>query len=440
MQGLTAGLDDVFAIFETYLDGPADHPVGVAVSGGGDSVALLHALALWGRRPLEVFSVDHGLNPDSRRWTQGVAGHAQGIGAGFTALEWTGDKPETGLSAKARTARHRLLADAARAKGVTVICLAHTQDDVAEALVMAGNGSNVGQPALWAPSPVWPQGRGVFLFRPFIGKRRGELRDFLKSRGVGWIEDPANENLASARARARKALEGQVLVSPTLGLFLQPVRLYQDLPHLLVDDGYTGLHAELGAITFDAEVFDALPDAVARHRLAAAIVSAGGGDKLPRRDSVDRLRHDLATETAATLCGARIWREGGHIRIAREAGELERRRIGPVRLPAGQTVIWDGRFDVSSDRAANIVPSGEVRAKLGDPDRNALLGLPPALRKALPAVMSDNGKIVLPIAPATDDTGRSGIKFACWVMPRFLAACGVFACEGDCSRMREKPQ
>lgn len=440
MQGLTAGLDDAFAIFETYLDGPADHPVGVAVSGGGDSVALLHALALWGRRPLEVFCVDHGLNPDSRRWTQEVARHAKGVGAGFTALTWTGDKPKTGLSAKARTARHRLLANAARARGVTVICLAHTQDDIAEALVMAEEGSNVGQPALWAPSPVWPEGRGVFLFRPFIGKRRAELRDFLKSRGVGWIEDPANENMASARARARRALEGQVLVSPTLGLFLQPVRLYQDLPHLLVDDDRARLHADLGAITFDAEVFDGLPDAVARHRLAAAVVSAGGGDRLPRRDSIDRLRQDLTADTTASLSGARIWREGGHIGIAREAGELERRKRDAVRLTAGQTVMWDGRFVVSSDRAASIFPSGQVRAKLGDPERIALLALPLALRTALPAVMSDTGETVMPLTLATDDTGHSGIKFACWVMPRFLAACGVFACESDCSRMREKPQ
>ncbi|MBP2159429.1 MULTISPECIES: tRNA lysidine(34) synthetase TilS [Asticcacaulis] len=435
MQGLTASLDDAFAIFETYLDGPADHPVGVAVSGGGDSVALLHALALWGRRPLEVFSVDHGLNPDSRRWIEGVARHAQSVGAGFTALEWTGEKPRTGLSAKARMARHRLLADAARAKGVTVICLAHTHDDIAEALVMAEEGSNVGPPALWAPSPVWPEGRGVFLFRPFIGKRRAELRDFLKLRGVSWIEDPANENMASARARARKALEGQVLVSPTLGLFLQPVRLCQDLPHLLVDDGF----GDLGAITFDAEVFDALPDAVARHRLAAAVVSAGGGDRLPRRDSLDRLRRDLTPEATATLGGARVHRGGGRITMIREAGELERCRADPVCVEAGHPVMWDGRFEILTGREATVQPSAQVRPSLTDVDRNALLALPAALRGALPAVSDGGTSPVLPIPLHTDDTAASGIKLACWVMPRFLAACGVFACESDCSRMREKP-
>jgi tRNA(Ile)-lysidine synthase len=436
MQGLTAGLNDTFAIFETYLDGPADHPVGVAVSGGGDSVALLHALAQWGRRPLEVFCVDHGLNPDSGMWTQSVARHAERLGAGFTALSWSGEKPRTGLSAKARTARHILLADAARTKGVTVVCLAHTHDDIAEARVMADGGSNVGQPAVWAPSPVWPQGRGVFLFRPFLGKRRAELRDFLDARGVSWIEDPANENMASARARARRDLAGQVLISPTLGLFPQPVRLCQDLPHLLIDDGY----ADLGIISFDAEVFDALPDAVARHRLAAAIVSAGGGDKLPRRDSLDQVRHVLAAEATATLSGARIARSGGRIAIVREAGELERHKIDTVRVLADQPAMWDGRFEVSVDRAATVRPSGQVRGHLVDADRDRLLALPAALRTVLPAVNVDGGALVLPIHRDTDDTGPGGTKFACWVMPRFLAACGVFACESDCSQMREKPQ
>jgi tRNA(Ile)-lysidine synthase len=319
---------------------------------------------------------------------------------------------------------------------VTVVCLAHTHDDIAEALVMAEEGANVGQPALWAPSPVWPQGRGVFLFRPFIGKRRAELRDFLTTHGIGWIEDPANENMESARARARKSLEGQVLVSPTLGLFLQPVRLDQDLPHLLVDDGYS----DLGMISFDAQVFDALPDAVARHRLAAAVVSAGGADKLPRRDSLDQLRQNLIPGRAATLCGARIQRHDGRIEIVREAGELERRRIDALRVPAGQAVMWDGRFEIWADRAAVVRPSGQARSALSVAGRGALLNMPAVLRKALPSVAPDGGAPVLPVAPYPDDTGSGGIKFACWIMPRFLAACGVFACESDCSRMREKPQ
>lgn len=431
-----AGLDDAYAIFETYLDGPADHPVGVAVSGGGDSVALLHALARWGRRPLEVFCVDHGLNPDSARWTEAVARHAEALGAGFSALHWTGDKPKTGVSAKARAARHVLLAKAARARGVSVVCMAHTHDDVAEALIMAEDGSNVGQPALWAPSPVWPEGRGVFLFRPFISKRREDLRRFLTEGGISWIDDPANENMASARARARKALAGQVLVSPTMGLFQRPVRLHQDLPYLLIDT-----HADLGVVTFSAEIFDALPDAVARHRLAAAVVSAGGGDRLPRQDSVERLLLRLRESgTVGTLCGARVSRTDGRIDIVREAGELERRQVAPVPLTPGVPDMWDGRFAISVARPATVHPSGRIRSRLDEAGRKALHRLPAALRAGLPAVMADDSAPCLPIRPCTDNPAEGGTTFACWVKPRFLAACGVFACESDWSGAPEKPQ
>jgi tRNA(Ile)-lysidine synthase TilS/MesJ len=102
--------EGVFSRFARRLNGTGS--VGVAVSGGGDSVALLHLLAQWGQRPMHVFCVDHGLNPKSAEWTQGVAIHAANAGAAFTALKWDGPKPETGLSAAARTARHVLLADA----------------------------------------------------------------------------------------------------------------------------------------------------------------------------------------------------------------------------------------------------------------------------------------------------------------------------------------
>ncbi|MBW8733769.1 MAG: tRNA lysidine(34) synthetase TilS [Asticcacaulis sp.] len=204
MPGLTAA----FSLFDHYLDGRADHPVGVAVSGGGDSVALLYWLAEWGRRPLHVFCVDHGLNPSSSQWTQGVARHAENVGAAFTALSWTGEKPTTGLSAAARSARHALLADAARAAGVGVLCLGHTADDIAEARLMRAAGSSVGRPTLWSPSPAWPQGRGVFLFRPLLSQRREALRTWLKSKGLSWIDDPANDNTASLRARIRLYVPG----------------------------------------------------------------------------------------------------------------------------------------------------------------------------------------------------------------------------------------
>lgn len=416
-----------FATFDAYLDGPAHHAVGVAVSGGGDSVALLYALAEWKKRPLEVFCVDHGLNPASADWTAGVARHAAAVGAGFEALDWTGAKPSMGLSARARQARHALLAEAARRKNVHVLCLAHSRDDILEAELMRAEGSNVGAPDVWRPSPVWPEGRGVFLLRPFLDQRRETLRSFLGGRGIGWIDDPANENPASLRARARKVLKAGDLPDAPSTPDGEDVSLLTQ-PMLLRDAETLGSY---GMIVFDADVFEALPRHIALARLAQATVCAGGGDRLPRRAGLERLLSALPSGEAQTLCGARLQRRGDRIEITREAGDMGRKGMGNLVLAAGAEVMWDGRFAIRSGIAANLWPSGRVRAELDAADRAALMHLPPAVRTTLPVLETAQGMKLLISAQALADPPDDGTKLACWVLPRFLAAAGVWGRESD---------
>src|SRR5205085_8990913 len=72
-------------------------------------------------------------------------------------------------------------------------------------------GATMPDPHEWAPSPAWPEGRGVFLLRPLLGVRRAAIREWLEGRGERWIDDPANEDPRFARARARRQAPG----SPT---------------------------------------------------------------------------------------------------------------------------------------------------------------------------------------------------------------------------------
>ena len=181
----------------------------MALSGGGDSLALLLAATEWARsagRRLTVLTVDHGLRAESAAWTAACAATARRLGHPFRALAWTGAKPAAGLPAAARTARHALLAEAARAAGARVILMGHTADDALEARLMREAGSTTPEAREWAPSPAWPQGRGVFLLRPLVSLRRAEIREWLTARGERWIDDPANEDATYARPRARQAL------------------------------------------------------------------------------------------------------------------------------------------------------------------------------------------------------------------------------------------
>lgn len=421
-----AFIQDKFPDFAARLDG--DGAIGVAVSGGGDSVALLYALAAWNKRPLEVFCVDHGLNPLSPQWTQSVADHAARVGAGFTVLYWQGEKPATGLSAAARLARHRLLAEAAREKGLSVLCLAHTADDIAEAQVMRAQGSNVGAPKIWAPSPVWPEGHDIFLYRPFLDVRRETLRAYLRGMGVTWIDDPANDSPHSLRARTRKALhqqsvdlsaredEATITAGGLRDLLYQP----QDL-------------APLGMIAFRAEAFDALPREMALKLLAAAEVCAGGGDRLPRRNKIAALLENLSSAGPLNLAGARIVRRDGLITLSRETGDIGRNRSGVCTLNGTDAAVWDGRFLVRSSQAGEVVASGRVRGDLTEADRSWLMRLPADLRGTqpvfVPAAQNNNQNKYLLTNPALRQGAYGAITARCLVGSRLRAALGLITTE-----------
>ena len=99
----------VRARLDARLSPNINAPVCVALSGGGDSLALLHMAAGWARtrgRRLLVLTVDHGLQASSRDWTAFAGEQARLCGAEWLPLAWEGAKPDAGLAAAARLARH----------------------------------------------------------------------------------------------------------------------------------------------------------------------------------------------------------------------------------------------------------------------------------------------------------------------------------------------
>jgi tRNA(Ile)-lysidine synthase len=337
----------VGAVLDRRLLRGGGRPLAVALSGGGDSLALLLVASGWAKaagRSLLVLTVDHRLRAESAGWTKACAAAARRLGHPFRALAWTGAKPATGLPAAARAARHALLADAAREAGARVILMGHTADDVLEARLMRAEGSTTPDPREWAPSPAWPQGRGVFLLRPLLGARRADLRAWLAARGERWIDDPANQDRAFARPRARQALaagataggSGPKASARTLALACRPE----------ADAGFSVARAGLSA---------ADPEALARF-VSAACVCAAGAARPPARERVARLAARLteAAPVVATLAGARVEADARAVRFLREPGEAARGGLAPIRLKAGETGVWDGRFEITAEEDLEV--------------------------------------------------------------------------------------
>ena len=382
------------ASLSARLERDARHPVAVALSGGGDSVALLCVAADWAKahgRRLLALTVDHGLSPDSAHWTAFAADAARAVGADWRGLVWTGPKPHAGLPAAARRARHGLIADAAREAGARVILFAHSADDVAEGEVMWGDGSTLGHLRDWAPSPAWPEGRGLMLLRPMLDAGRAELREWLVARHHEWIDDPANEDPAYARSRARAALlgsgDGQPRLRPRAKQAINPLDARRSLPPNADALTPSTAHA-MGEGYFDVD------RGIDAKHLAAAVVCAGGGERTPRGDRLTGLLTRLrsGTDFTATLCGTRIEATGGRVVVAREPGEMIRRPAQPLTLAAGRESVWDGRWAVTTAESGwSVVPAAGRLSALSAPDRAILKRLPRAARGGQPVLIRNDG-------------------------------------------------
>lgn len=372
----------VFTRLDARLNHAGPEPVALALSGGGDSLALLDLAAAWAKargRRLLALTVDHNLNPDSAEWTRFAAEAARAAGADWRGLVWEGARGGPGVPARARAARHALLAEAAREAGARVILTGHTADDVAEGDWMRADGVTLGRLRDWSPSPAWPEGRGQMLLRPVLDERREALRDHLRARGLTWLEDPANADLRFGRGRARAALaRGESPVERSASA-TDAGAAYE--PGDQAWAGVLPLSRDLSAST-----------------LAAVLLCAGGGATPPRGDRLAALQARLASreDFTAVLCGARVEASGERVQVTREPGEWKRRPPASLALTPGRPAVWDGRFEIKTEQSGlRVAPAAGRLAQLSERDRAALASLPPAARAAAPVLINAEGRPVL---------------------------------------------
>ncbi|NBC88019.1 MAG: tRNA lysidine(34) synthetase TilS [Alphaproteobacteria bacterium] len=179
-------------------------PLGLAVSGGPDSLALMLLAhdALPG--DVAVASVDHGLRPEAAGEVALVEAACRARAIPFAALRI--DVPRGNLQAQARDARYAALGRWAREAGCGALATAHHADDQAETLLMRlARGSGLAGLAGVRANGCVP-GTDVALLRPLLGWRKAELERVVAAAGLDPVRDPTNVDLAFERARVRRHL------------------------------------------------------------------------------------------------------------------------------------------------------------------------------------------------------------------------------------------
>lgn len=180
-------------------------PLAVAFSGGADSTALLFALARRWPGQVHAIHVHHGLQPAAdtfeRQCEQACAALAVPLHVRrVDARHGPGESPEDA----ARRARYTALAQAARALRLSTVCLAHHADDQVETLLLALS-RGAGLPGLAGMAARFER-EGVAFERPLLELPGPALREWLRQRGVPWVEDPSNDDPGLTRNRIRRQL------------------------------------------------------------------------------------------------------------------------------------------------------------------------------------------------------------------------------------------
>lgn len=352
-------------VLSSFLHSLTDtRPLGVAVSGGSDSLGLLYRLSqIAAPERLVALTVDHGLREGSAEEARHVKSLSRRLGLRHETLVWKGDKPATGVQAAARAARYRLMSNAASRLGLAAVLTAHTADDQMETLWMrrARRPEETSAGLAGIPPATLFEGR-MWVLRPWLDTDRAAIRADLAASGLSWIEDPANRDLRFERVRARQALaEGgmadrQIAREATTRRTLL-ARQAGALVHRHFRPGPDhSLHVSLD--------LQQPPQAV-RLALEAAIGLCGGAARaLDRRGkaALEELIHGDRARQNVTLGRALLRRNGTELTIMRERRGLDRRTIAP-----GASDDWDGRFRIRNlDRRSPLSVFADV-ARPGAP-------------------------------------------------------------------------
>lgn len=307
----------------------------VAVSGGADSIALLHAV-LAARQPDLIVScahVNHELRPgDAEHDARFVEQHARETSVEFLIATARPD-PELirrrGIEAAARSARYAALHELRRAAGADWIATGHTMDDQAETVLLRLL-SHSPVETLQSIRPMTPDG----VIRPLLESRRSDVHGWLRSQQIEHRFDVSNDDLRFMRNRIRHLLLPNLEAAdehavPRLASIADHVRAIQDVIEPLRDrlsqawtraperssiaESDLPRSPSLRRMTFLDELRRLVPDGreVSGERLASLAEELHASPRVSLGDGIDAIFHQgrihLETEGESTEFPAFEW-------------------------------------------------------------------------------------------------------------------------------------
>jgi tRNA(Ile)-lysidine synthase len=368
--------------------------LGVAVSGGPDSLSLVLLADRWARSRggfVHAITIDHAIRPDSAAEAEKVAQWMAARGISHETHRLQEALPAADLQGQARAARYRALERICAERSILHLLTGHHREDQAETFMLRlARGSGVD--GLAAMAGVTPR-RHIRLLRPLLDTPRARLAATCTAMSQASVDDPSNRNPAFARVKLRQGWG----VLDAGGLSAD--RLAQTAQHLgraraALEDDTAALLArvaryhEAGFVRVDPKGLGRASPEIGLRALVRVLQLVGGQYYKPRFERTERLYAELQRALDRTLGGCRLVSEAaGTVLIYREPAA-----IAPDQPLGREAVRWDGRFtataaphawDGLSIGALGIAGAAFMRTSLRlRPDH----AIPPRVRPTLPCI------------------------------------------------------
>ena len=304
--------------FIDFMRPRMSRPMAVAVSGGADSVCLLHWLYAIGVRPV-VLHVNHGLRAAAAAEQEYVTRIARQMGLACHTFYWDAAHPASNLESAARDFRYAVMLNFCRENKIDDLLVAHHADDQIETFLMnlARGSGVVGLAGMRAVSVR----DGVNIVRPLLDTPRSELRRYCDDNNIRYFHDEMNDDNQYLRVRMR---QHRHVLSDMLGISDERILLAiknlartRDWMESSVENATAAVLRGHRAVFSDSFLFDLAPD-IRLQFIASLIQKIGGGAYRPRLKSLDGALRNLEKNCQFTLGHCIIRRLGSRILIAPE--------------------------------------------------------------------------------------------------------------------------
>ena len=392
--------------------------IAIAVSGGGDSMALAllaHEWCLANGIKMMALTVDHGLRAESAIEAHQVKDWMSNLGIDHQILTWVGHKPDVNIQDEARNARYRLMGEWCHQNDVNHLILAHHKNDQAETFLMRllrGSGVD-GLSAMEekAHFPVDGVARDLYACRPLLEIPKKRLLGYLESNKQEWIEDPSNQRNQFLRIQVRNLINDTEIdgldidrLSTTAKRMRRVRSLLDELTDAAESSGVT--YNPLGFAKLNLETLSALHEEIALRLISRILKKVSGGHYPPRHNKLERLYENMQKSgfPGHTLMGTIVFKVGENdVVFVREPNGID----ADYPFKNKKKILWDKRFIINVDQIeGSIKPYAAVSLKalqekipdLKERQNNYFndATLRDRIMPSLPCIITNGGDILLP--------------------------------------------